>query len=312
MSWLISWQGFAAINLTSMAVSLAFGVYAYTLVVYTIDFAPGHVDCVSNIKTMLIVWMATSSFGVVVCSLTVLGRYWPQFKFFPTDDSFRLTVVLKLALLVLKAGVQSMTGHGISADRNGQLLSLLSYISFILSLTLAAMVTIAYQIFKAWRCVDILCRIHHPKTFILCYVVNYVSAKAIAIHILLIALHVGDNMCSEESQNLAISMLRVYGPSLLLLMYNNNECAKFIDGSVQRHSEANDRLMQPLSDCPATIGLSDSPDGVKAITALSVIGQLVGFGMSVLPVAMGSSDRGIAIAATGIASLSGMVMARAV
>ena len=42
--WLMSWQGFAAINLTSMASSLAFGVYAFTL----LDGVPDHVDCVSS------------------------------------------------------------------------------------------------------------------------------------------------------------------------------------------------------------------------------------------------------------------------
>jgi hypothetical protein len=83
-------------------------------------------------------------------------------------------VVLKLALLVIKAGVQSMTGDGSTADEEGQLLSTLSYISFLLSLALAALVTIAYQIFKAWKIVDVLERIHRPRAFILCYVVNYV------------------------------------------------------------------------------------------------------------------------------------------
>jgi hypothetical protein len=280
----------------------------------------------SNLKTVLLVWIATASFGVIVCSLTVLGRYWPQFKFFPTDDSFRLTVVLKLALLVLKAGVQSMTGHGSDADEEGQLLSFLSYVSFLLSLTLAALVTIAYQIFKAWKMIDVLGRIHRPRTFIVCYVVNYVSAKAIAIHVLLIASSAGGNRCSEESQNLVTFMLLVYGPSLLLLMYNNNECAKFIDGSVHLHAQT-ERLLQPSPDRPATPGLSTSPDGVKAIAALSVVGQLAGFGLAIYEATLTynapSFSRGpgptfnpttvtTAIAITSITSLSGLVMAWAV
>jgi hypothetical protein len=275
--------------------------------------------------TVLLVWIATASFGVIVCSLTVLGRYWPQFKLFPTDDSFRLTVVLKLALLALKAGVQSMTGHVSDANEQGQLLSLLSYISFLLSLAFAALVTIAYQIFKAWEMIDVLERIHQPRAFILCYVVNYVSAKAITIHVLMIALSAGDNRCSEESQNLVSFMACVYGPSLLLLMYNNNECAKFIDGSVQKHSQA-DRLLQPSTDSPATIGLSDSPDGVKAIAALSVVGQLAGQGLAIYQSARPTMDLYLsgspllfvrptaitAIVITSITSLSGLVTAWAV
>ena len=121
-------------------------------------------------------------------------------------------------------------------------------------------------------------------------------------------------------------MAFVYGPSLLLLMYNNNECAKFIDGSVQRHSQA-DRLLQPSPDSPATIGLSTGPDGVKAIANLSVVGQLVGLGLAMyestrvgyqydqnhLQLLLFSRPTTItAIVITSITSLSGLVMARAV
>jgi hypothetical protein len=195
------------------------------------------------------------------------------------------------------------------------------------SLILAALVTIAYQIFKAWKMIDVMERIHRPRTFIVCYVVNYVSAKAIAIHVLLIALSAGDNRCSEESQNLVAFMASVYGPSLLLLMYNNNECAKFIDGSVQRHSQA-DRLLQPSPDSPATIGLSDRPDGVKAVAALSVVGQLAGLVLAIvefektslyqydrdgLPLPLFSRPTAItAVVITSITSLTGLVMAQAV
>ena len=197
------------------------------------------------------------------------------------------------------------------------------------SLILAALVTIAYQIFKAWKMIDVMERIHQPRTLIVCYVVNYVSAKAIAIHVLLIALSAGGNRCSEESQSLAMFMASVYGPSLLLLMYNNNECAKFIDGSVQQHSQA-ERLLQPSPNSPFTPGLSSRPDGVKAIAALSVVGQLVGLGLAIYqsmqtkqdpylsvslmvsPLLFGRSTAITAIIITSITSLSGLVTAWAV
>jgi hypothetical protein len=64
------------------------------------------------------------------------------------------------------------------------------------------------------------------------------------------------------------------------LRSGNSQCAKFIDGSVEKHSQA-ERLLQPSPDGPATPGLSSRPDGVKAIAALSVVGQLAGLGLAI-------------------------------
>ena len=60
------------------------------------------------------------------------------------------------------------------------------------------------------------------------------SRFAVAVHILIVAVHASTiPQCDPHSLSTSSFLLTVYGPSLLLAIYLNNECSKYIDGAVQ-------------------------------------------------------------------------------
>ena len=57
----------------------------------------------------LLMWITAgivmSVVGLLISTVSLAERKWPQFKITPTDDSFRLACTLKVALVITKAMV---------------------------------------------------------------------------------------------------------------------------------------------------------------------------------------------------------------
>ena len=94
----------------------------------------------------------------------------------------------------------------------------------------------------------------------------------------------------------------------------SNECAKFIDGSVKAArlvtEFGEDTLLNPAAakSKPLFIGLSYSPEGVKSICMLSLMGQITGFvSLQVfynIQVTQGTSTRVWSFALLGLSTAS--------
>lgn len=119
-------------------------------------------------------WLLVSIFGIIVAMLTHFGRRYPTWKYFPTDDSFRLSVVIKIALMTIKAMCVTKEASEIIT------------ISYLTSLAFTAIATLAFQVRTAWENTNHLQRVHHPRALIVAYAGNYLAAKGAAIYFLLV------------------------------------------------------------------------------------------------------------------------------
>jgi hypothetical protein len=176
-------------------------------------------------KMFLIVWVALAALGNSIAAITFFCRLFPHLKHVPTDDSFRLTVVIKVGLMACKAGMTVMVQS--EAEWEEYVVAM----SYITSVALTALVTIAYQGWKAWQRPEVLQRIHRPKLFIFCYATNFLIAKAMAVHILVVTLRLANNICAYDFVTAPNVLVMAYGPSLFLLMYLNNGTSRFAAGA---------------------------------------------------------------------------------
>eukprot|EP00854_Cymbomonas_tetramitiformis_P017906 gene17906-21320_t len=266
-----SWFGLACLNLSNMVLSLGFALYY----AYTLQRATDWLE---------VVWVLTAFFGVFLTASTIFGRLLPVSKFFPCDDSFRVTVVLKITLLLIKSEIISESTPQRVLDRSHVSSQTFVEVSYVISLGLAALLTITYEGFVAWRYPHLLYRIRHPKFFIICYVVNFLVSKAMALHILCV---VGSFVTTSNYHDIKTA----YYPSLCFLVYLNNEISKFIDGSIEfsrlsgyKLTDPNPLLESPLlskANYSSIIsggrpGLSHCPDGLKSVLAFCALGQMLG------------------------------------
>jgi hypothetical protein len=189
----------------------------------------------------------------------------------------------------------------------------------VVSLLLIAVVTVSRKVMSAWKYRDSLQRIHHPKLFIITYACLFALTKIIAVHILILAMTAETNRCSTSAQAAPMYLLVTHGPSLLLLMYFSNETAKFIDGGVKTArrlaNEGSESGLLNRSEAALAnhhdqpdrydVGVSSSPDGVKAISVLCLLGQISGIvNLFVVRGAFKQADGHTAITSICLLSLS--------
>ncbi|KAK3241394.1 hypothetical protein CYMTET_48834 [Cymbomonas tetramitiformis] len=283
---LTSWFSVACLMLTSMLVSLISSVY-FTAVLK----GRNH-----RITVLASSWVVLSITGSLVTAWSMFGRAYPAYKYLPCDDSFRVTIILKIVLLLVKSALLHKAVNFQGATNT--FLTALLEISYIASLGVTAVVTIACQGWVAWRSPELMYRIHKPNLFLATYCINFLVSKGMAMHLLWVVSSLEQHV--EQYKIVTIA----YYPSLCLLVYLNNEASKFIDGTIEYARMKNTILNEQLtleapllaaSTEPAARvaggrpGLNRRPDGLKSVIIYCLVGQVAGF-MFLLSTVMASQN----------------------
>ena len=120
-----------------------------------------------------------SSVGLIVSMVSLVERKWPHLKLTPTDDSFRLACILKVALVMTKAMVVFLLAG--LADKSPSFEfweTIVTIISFV-SLAILALMTSAFTVRQVWRNPELLsdAGVQNPHAFIVHYAISYLCCK---------------------------------------------------------------------------------------------------------------------------------------
>ena len=166
-----SWQGQTAmstVNHLGSAVVFAYGIANFP-----------QLESNRELLMWITAGMVMSVVGLLISTVSLAERKWPQFKITPTDDSFRLACILKVALVITKAMVVFLVaGLEQKSAEFKKWETVLSGICFV-SLAIIALMTCAFTVHKVWGRSEILERIgiEHPKAFIIQYAIGYLCCK---------------------------------------------------------------------------------------------------------------------------------------
>eukprot|EP01047_Picozoa_sp_COSAG01_P022191 COSAG01_NODE_1311_length_10774_cov_18.218299_2_plen_771_part_00 len=133
----------------------------------------------TSIFKWLVAGVIMSIIGLLISTVSLIERKWPWFKLTPTDDSFRLACVLKVALVMTKAMVVFLLADvDHKSDQFKLWEKVVSIICFV-SLAILALMTAAFAVMKVWRQPQLLEKtgVSNPRAFILLYTLSYVGCK---------------------------------------------------------------------------------------------------------------------------------------
>jgi hypothetical protein len=201
-----SWQGQTAFSTVNHLTAI--GMFSYG-----IDRLSAEMHG-SNIRSWLITGVVMSCTGLVISLGSLIERKWPQLKLTPTDDSFRLACLPKVALVMTKATVVFLLAglHDKSSafERWEDLVSIICLVS----LAILAVMTVAFTVRQVWGQPELLEKagVHSPRLFIVLYAVSYICCKFATI-LFMAQGHVPSWMgCNEEKVTFTAS--KQYGLSL--------------------------------------------------------------------------------------------------
>jgi hypothetical protein len=239
--WAIGWRGTAVLNVVAMMLSFGLSVAYLTLVLAAFNrdppspavqnttmaptAAPTDVVFASTLAVVL-AWFACAAFGLVAALNTLLGVRF-DCRLFPTDEAFRVNVVLKVFMLALKAELNMLTGPAQTTLKS------LVMFSYVVSLLITAWISLALQSLKAFKYPEDLRRIRRPRRVLVCYAINFFVAKLLAV--LLIVL---DLTPASQLPEFCVSQ--------------NHTCT-----SAANHSVPNGTLPIPIATNESTCGIAD-------------------------------------------------------
>jgi hypothetical protein len=166
-----SWQGQTAFSTVNHLAAI--GMFCYGINKFSAEMHG------SNIHSWLIAGVIMSCAGLVVSLGSLIERKWPQLKLTPTDDSFRLACLLKVALVMTKAMVvfllAGIHGKSVAFQRWEDVVSIICFVS----LAILALMTAAFAVRRVWGQPELLeqAGVHNPRAFIVLYAVSYICCK---------------------------------------------------------------------------------------------------------------------------------------
>jgi hypothetical protein len=166
-----SWQGQTLLSTLNHLVAIA--MFSVGIVHFSTDMRG------TPIRKWLLAGGIMSMAGLLISMASLIERKWPWLKLTPTDDSFRLACVFKVALVMTKAMVVFLLA-GVEDKSPSFVLweNIVSIICFV-SLAILALMTAAFAVKKVWRQPKLLEKtgVFNPRAFIVLYAVSYVGCK---------------------------------------------------------------------------------------------------------------------------------------
>jgi hypothetical protein len=166
-----SWQGQTLLSTLNHLVAIA--LFSVGIVHFSTDMRG------TPIRKWLLAGVIMSITGLLISMASLIERKWPWLKLTPTDDSFRLACVFKVALVMTKAMVVFLLA-GVEDKSPSFVLweNIVSIICFV-SLAILALMTAAFAVKKVWRQPELLEKtgVFNPRAFIVLYAVSYVGCK---------------------------------------------------------------------------------------------------------------------------------------
>ena len=119
---------------------------------------------------------------MVISGCSVLERRYPQCKFTPTDDAFRVTCVLKTALVMTKAMIVLLLANVNDKTNEFELWIHVVTVVFLFSFAIMALLTLAFDVRKVWSNPEIVQQAGvenvSGRRFICLYAMSFLSSKA--------------------------------------------------------------------------------------------------------------------------------------
>jgi hypothetical protein len=171
LQFVTSWQGQTAFSTVNHLCAIAMFCYGAS------NFSEEMRG--TEIRPWLMAGIVLSCTGMIASLGSLLERKYPQLKITPTDDSFRIACLLKVALVMTKAMIVFLlAGIRDKSASFEQWEDIVSAICFV-SLAILALMTAAYTVRKVWSKPELLesAGVHSPRTFLLLYAVSYVCSK---------------------------------------------------------------------------------------------------------------------------------------
>jgi hypothetical protein len=153
----------------------------------------------------------------------------PAQSWLPTDDSFRVTTLIKSGLVVLKALLVSMTPASYYFDVPLTTL-------FGISLLLLALFTLA-NITPFWSAPEgMLPDVSRPRTLLCAYVVGYVWSSAVAVLLMVVAFTHGERGADLGAFGPRQVYIGVLGAAVVVQSCLTNEVVRYLEGRRVAHS----------------------------------------------------------------------------
>jgi hypothetical protein len=167
---LTSWKGQTALSTVNHLASI--GMFTYGIIQFSSEIS-------DELYRWMIAGIVMSSVGLIVSMVSLVERKWPHLKLTPTDDSFRLACILKVALVMTKAMVVFLLAG--LADKSPSFEfweTIVTIISFV-SLAVLALMTSAFTVRQVWRNPELLsdAGVQNPHAFIVHYAISYLCCK---------------------------------------------------------------------------------------------------------------------------------------
>ena len=229
-----SWHGqtiLSTVNHVSAIVLFTYGIFEFGP---TMDQVPTQYI---SVRELLWIGVALSVLGLIVSGVSIVFRKWPRLKCTPTDDSFRLACVLKIALVITKSTIvfslsqvnQKSDAQMTQTDRDfDRWQKFVFFVSFV-SLLVLALFTISFAVRKVWnkRVLLVNAGVSKPRLFIVLYAVSFLGSKFATLFFMLQG-HVPDLVgifggaeCTLNSVQFAADHIQMSGPHLAQLVSSN-------------------------------------------------------------------------------------------
>eukprot|EP01043_Picozoa_sp_COSAG02_P038382 COSAG02_NODE_2954_length_7671_cov_103.987718_5_plen_1164_part_00 len=163
--WATSWSG-------QTQLSIANHLATITTLLYGLVFK--HITD-EGFRVLLLVAVGVSGLGIMISLVSLLERTHPQWKYLPSDDSFRVSCMIKTSLVIVKAAVV----FEIDNHAEDSLWMVVVTVMFFTSFFVMALMTLALSLPKLWKHPGVLAAagIEQPRVFLLQYAMSYVATK---------------------------------------------------------------------------------------------------------------------------------------
>jgi hypothetical protein len=154
-------------------------------------FTYGIIKFSAQLTASLRIWLRSgvvlSVLGLVVSGVSSVQRKWPVLKCTPTDDSFRLACVLKIALVMTKSTIVFLLAQVDEKEADFKTWENVVSVVSVVSLLILALVTISLAVRKVWQRRYLLLEagVWQPRVFIILYIVSFLCSKVGTIFFML-------------------------------------------------------------------------------------------------------------------------------
>eukprot|EP01049_Picozoa_sp_SAG25_P004747 SAG25_NODE_306_length_10078_cov_13.534923_2_plen_545_part_00 len=172
--YITSWHGQTFLSTVNHL--FAIGLFIYGIIEFSAQLTP-------TLRIWLLSGVVLSCLGLVTSGVSMVQRKWPIIKCTPTDDSFRLACVLKIALVMVKSTIVFLLAQvDDKAESFAEWETVVSIVS-VISLLILALVTISLAVRKVWKQNHLLLEagVWQPRLFIALYIVSFLCSKVSTI-----------------------------------------------------------------------------------------------------------------------------------